>query len=126
MDDEPKKRSRGWIGWVLIVVLLAVGIAAWGAGRILNARQLAQARISEIDAQIKVLAKEHNALTFTTDLCGITRRNPKDPTMRREIANRANQLIRHRQELRKTLEHSASSSLFRRFREIFPRSTTDF
>jgi|SRR5580692_4856588 hypothetical protein len=120
MDDQQKRQSRGWIGWVLVVILLAVGITAWGVGRILNARQHAQARIGEIDAQIKVLAKEHNALTFTTDLCGITRRNPKDPVKRREIANRANQLIRQRQELRKELERSASSSLFRRFGDLFP------
>jgi hypothetical protein len=97
---------RRWL--ILLVVLLAVGMTAWRARCTLDARQRAQARISEINAQIKVLSKEANMLMMR-----------KDPTRRREITKEGEQLHREAQKLQSELGRWKSSSLLGRFRELF-------
>jgi cell division protein FtsB len=106
MSDEPKKRSRGWIGWVLVVVLIAVGIAAWGVGRTLDdrqrARQRALARTGELNVQIRALAKEEK----------------DDPARRREIHEEVERLVRERHELNHERKRLARS-LFQMFLDLF-------
>jgi hypothetical protein len=111
MSDEPKKQSRGWIGWVLVVVLIAVGIAAWGVGRTLDdrqrARQHALARTGELNVQIRALAKEENDPTVR-----------KDPTRRREIHGEIERLVRERLELNHERKRLARP-LFQMFLDLF-------
>jgi biotin synthase-related radical SAM superfamily protein len=97
---------RRWL--ILLVVLLAVGMTAWRARCTVDARHRAQARISEINAQMKVLSKENNMLMM-----------PNEATRRREINKEGERLGREAQTLRNELRVWKSSSLFGRFRELF-------
>jgi hypothetical protein len=109
MSDEPKKRARWWIGWVLVVVLIAVGIAAWGVGRTLSDRQRALVRTREINAQIRVLDKVENDPAVR-----------KDPTKQREIHEEVERLVLERLELNRERQRLAGSP-FARFLDLFRR-----
>jgi hypothetical protein len=94
---------RRWL--ILLVVLMAVGLTAWAAGRTLDARHHTQTRIREINVKLKALSKEASTVT--------------DVSRRRQAIKEMEKLRREAQTLQSELGQWKSSSLFGRFRELF-------
>jgi len=94
---------RRWL--ILLVVLLAVGLTAWAAGRTLDDRHHTRTRIREINVELKALAKEASTVT--------------DASRRRQAIKGMEKLRREAQTLQSELRPWKSSSLLGRFRELF-------